>query len=172
MEPTGKPVLNVNIAAMRRGAGWGRGWWALRVLFPVPLKLPYPQHPQQVPSRSPQLRVTGLSIFTLLAASPINSQKLPNSSFESLQLPRLAIFSSNPQLLGMRCGSCWVTRSRSSAGVSVSFLPATEYLWKFLMSVSMALSTSLNSWASSALADRHCPIVPGTLVLPSVSRNY
>lgn len=62
-------------------------------------KIPYPQHPQQVPSRSPQLRATGLSIFTLLAASPINSQKLPNSSFESLQLPRLAIFSSSPQLL-------------------------------------------------------------------------
>lgn len=71
--------------------------------MPRTSKIPYtssnPKTPQQVPSRSSQLRATGLSIFTLLAASPINSQKLPNSSFESLQLPRLAIFSSSPQLL-------------------------------------------------------------------------
>ena len=49
---------------------------------------------------------------------------------------------------GMRWGSCWLTRSRSSEGVSVSLPPSTEYWWKFLMRVSMALSTSLNSWAS------------------------
>ena len=34
MEPTGKPVLNVNIAAMRRGAGWGRAErnWVMEVI--------------------------------------------------------------------------------------------------------------------------------------------
>lgn len=33
----------------------------------------------------------------------------------------------HPLSTGMRCGSCWVTRSRSSEGVRVSFPPSAEY---------------------------------------------
>lgn len=68
-------------------------------LGPWSLRSPFPNIPPRIPEEGSQLPRTGLSSFTLLAASPISSQKLPNSSLESLQLPKLAIFSSRPQLL-------------------------------------------------------------------------
>lgn len=81
--------------------GWGTVMMVERVLFPGPqsLRSPFPNILPTIPGEGSQLPRVGHSSFTLLAASPISSQKLPNCSVESSQLPRLAILSSSPQLL-------------------------------------------------------------------------
>ena len=140
------------------------------VLFPNPqdkslrsLFSSIPPNPPRIPGDGFQLPWTVFSSFTLLAASPNSSQKLPNSSLELLQLPKLAVFSSSPQLLSMRWGSCWVIRPLSLEGFNDSFPPSTKCWWKSLVRVSLVLSTSLNSWASSELADQHCLMVLNAL---------
>lgn len=95
--------MNLNVAEVRRvGLGNSAGVVERGFLFPGPPGSGGPLSPisprRRIPGEGFQLPRTGLSSFTLLAASPISSQKVPNSSLESLQLPKLAIFSSSPQL--------------------------------------------------------------------------
>lgn len=94
--------MTLNLAAVRQGQAGGQcgDGKASFISRPTVSKVPSPQRPppSRIPGGGPQLSRTGFSSFTLLAASPISSQKLPNSSLELLQLPRLAIRSSSPQL--------------------------------------------------------------------------
>lgn len=122
-------------------------------------KVPFPSIPPRIPGECSWLPRTGLSSFTLLAASPISSQKLPNSSLESCQLPDWCC-SLPAHVLGRKWGSSWIPEP----SVGQLFLPpSTEHWWRFLMRTSVARSMSLNSWASSAWADRHSPRVPSVL---------
>lgn len=97
--------MNLNLAEVRQVQAGGQGGDGKESFIsrPTVSRVPLPQHPPpRIPGEGSQLPRTGFSSFTLLAASPISSQKLPNSSLELLQLPRLAILSSSPQLFGIR----------------------------------------------------------------------
>lgn len=85
-EPTGKPVLNLNFAEMRRDACWGKGWWRLReVLFPGPLKSLTPNTPNkfQVEVLSSEQQASPSSHFWLLRQSTPRSFQTPVSSHYS-----------------------------------------------------------------------------------------
>lgn len=85
-EPTGKLVLNLNFAEMRRDACWGKGWWRLReVLFPGPLKSLTPNTPNkfQVEVLSSEQQASPSSHFWLLRQSTPRSFQTPVSSHYS-----------------------------------------------------------------------------------------